>query len=365
MTSTRHIRLSLGVVVACMLTAGFSAEPNQPEPTVRFRPSSPMRLRFEEPPSIKPMYAAQFEVNWGFAQPNEPNAADLLKTSAGRSFSARQRDLLDTDQTYWLEGRSSTRRIVAGSEIARHLSAGGSDSDRYVWGRTKYRVHAVSEADVERMVHALLEFLAGKGTDRARRNFERLKKIQPQLETIIAKAREKRGAKSSEVPVTNQKYTDAIRNSPYSKYPASLVPDEVRKTIFEMDKMLDVLNIEIVGIQSKLSAINKHSQAKDVLQSQTLTLTLREMAIRQEIELVGAESRRQATMSVKRREEALYNQYEAFRDLKGEIDALSANIKRASSLSARIASELNRLEPGEPLFKVERNDVIVHRLMLR
>ena len=258
MTSSRQIRLSLGVVVACVVSAGFSAEPNQPEVLLRFRDSSPVTLDFEKTPPIKPTYAAQFRVEWGFAEPNAPNATDLLKTRAGRSFSAGQRALLETDQLFWIASRSTTRRSISRSEMERHLGTSESDLSRHVWGRTNYTVHAVSEADAQKMVYALLEFLAGKGTEQSRRNFERLKKTQPQLEASIVEVREKREAKRSEVPVTYQKYMDAIQNSPYSKYRSSDVPDEVRKTIFEMDKMLDVLNIEIAGIQSKLVAIHKH-----------------------------------------------------------------------------------------------------------
>lgn len=364
MTSARHIRLSVGVIVACMVTAGFGTEPNQPELKPRFLISSPVRLSFEEPPSVTPTHAAQFQVEWGFAEPNDPNAPDLLNTPAGKTFSGRQRDLLDTDRVFWMTSRIQTSTLVSASEIARHLSASPSDFGRYEWGRTNYCVRAVSEEDAKKMARALLEYMTGKGMDQARRNVERLKQIKPQIDESIAELKEKSVAKSSERPVTYQKYKDAIQNSPYSKYSIDQVPEEVRKTIFEMDKMLDVINIEIVGIQSKLSAINKHSQTKDVMQSQTLALTLREMAIRQEIELVGAESRRQAIMSVKRREEALYNQYEAFRDIKGEIGALSSDIKRASSLSSRIAGKLHGLARRERLFNV-RSVVTVHRALIR
>lgn len=351
MMPPKQIRLAIGLIFVFMFTVAFSAEPTQRAPVLEFDTTlSTYSVRFAKPPPIVPTYMAYFSVSWRFAEPNEPNAADLLNTSAGRSFSEHQRDLLETEKAFWLVGTGSTKGVS------------GSQFGQYLWGRRTYRVYTVSEADVKKMVHAVVEFMAGKGTENARRSVEKLKETQPRLKTSIPKTKEQIKAKSGQVPGVYQKYTDAVRNSPYSKQPSGQVPDEVRKTIFEMDKMLDVLNIEIVGIQSKLSAINKYSEEKDVLRSQTLALTLREMAIRQEIELVGAESRRQAIMSVKRREEALYNQYEAYRDLKSEIETLEYTVKRDQELLDRIERELARLAPGELTFTIENNKATVRPL---
>jgi len=193
----------------------------------------------------------------------------------------------------------------------------------------------------------------------SRRNVERLRAIQPQLSRSIPAMEEEIRSKASELPGAYQKYLDAIQNSAYSKHLLiAKVHDEVRKTIFEMDKMLDVINIEIVGIQSKLSAINKYSDQKDVVQSQTLTLTLREMAIRQEVELVGAESRRQAIMSVKRREEALYSYYKAHDDLRNDVISLENELGRNIRLLDQIERQLSRMEPGDLTFTISSENMI-------
>jgi hypothetical protein len=157
------------------------------------------------------------------------------------------------------------------------------------------------------------------------------------------------------VSVVYQRFLDAVENSPYSLHPSESVPGEVRKTIFEMDKMLDILNIEIVGIQSKLSAIKKYSSQSDVRNSETLSTTLKEMTIRQEIDLVGAESRRHAIMGVKRREEALYSKYEAYLDLKSEITTLKDNVNQDGEEIRRLDQDINFLGPGERTFIMEHN----------
>lgn len=351
MISQKHIRLAISLVVICMFAVGLGAEPSQPGPRLTFNVSkSTTMLMFEKPPPVVPTHMARFTLDWRFAEPNDPNAADLLETYAGISFSDRQRALLETEQAYWQTSRRSRSNEVSGSEFG-----------QYLWGITNYTVSAVSETDAKKMAHALLEFLAGKGTDEARRNIERSKETRLRLKTNIAKKEEKLEAKRSERPGVYQKYMNAIHNSPYSKHASSQVPDEVRKAIFEMDRMLDVLNIEIAGIQSKLSAIKRYSDQNDVVGHQTLMYAVREMAIRQEIELVGAESRRQAIMSVKRREEALYNQYEAYRDLKDEIATLQNDITQDGRLRDRITNELGRLAPGKPPFANERGHYVTVR----
>lgn len=351
MIPLKQIRLAIGLIFVSIFTVAFSAESTPPAPVLEFDTTlGTYSLRFAKPPPIVPTYMAYFSVSWRFAEPNEPNAADLLETSTGRSFSDRQRDLLETEKAFWLDGTGSGRGVS------------GSEFGQYRWGGKTYRVYAVSEADIKKMVHAVVEFVTGKGTENARRRVENLRAMQPGLGKRIQTAKEQIKAKNSELPSIQQKYMDAIRNSPYSKHPSSQVPDEVRKTIFEMDKMLDVLNIEIVGIQSKLSAIKNYSSQSDVRNSETLSTTLKEMAIRQEIDLVGAESRRQAIMSVKRREEALYNQYEAYRDLKYEIVNLENSVTQDEELLDRIERELARLAPGELTFTIVQNKATVRPL---
>ena len=225
------------------------------------------------------------------------------------------------------------------------------------YGSAIYRASAVSKENARKMARAVVEFLIRDEEASVRRmkkrHIEKLSRIQDELKGAIAGVKEQIKAKGSEVPAAYQKYEDAIRNSPYSLHPSSQVPDEVRKTIFEMDKMLDLLNIEIVGIQSKLSAIKKYSDENEAMGRGTLVMTLREMAIRQEIELLGAESRRQAIMTVKRREEALYSQYEAFRDLKNEIETLKSDVQHDQRELKRLDRDIDFLGPGELTFTIK------------
>jgi len=350
MITPKKMQLAIGLTLAFTYALAIGSEPNQPTIELEFVTKGSLgteiefslEAEFEKPPPIKPSFAAIFTVQWRFEQTNEPNASDLLKTSAGKTMSALQRELLKTEQAFWLDYTVSKAHIMWGD---------------IPYGSATYVARAVSEEDAKKMAYALVEFLIRDekaGTRHMKeKHIRKLSQMQNEIRERIEKAKEEIENKGNEVPHAYQQYMDAVRNSPYSLHPSSQVPGEVRKTIFEMDKMLDVLNIEIAGIQSKLSAIKKYSSQRDVRDSETLSTTLKEMAIRQEIELVGAESRRQAIMGVKRREEALYNQYEALRDLKSEIGTLEYSVKQDEEELKRSDNKINSLGPGERTFIID------------
>ncbi len=225
------------------------------------------------------------------------------------------------------------------------------------FGSAIYTAYAVGEEDAKKMGRAVLEFLIREDKETARRMKKdlvaKLTAMQSKLREGTAKVKEEIEVKSGEVSSAKKKYEEGVRNSPYSLRPANEVPREVLKTISEMDKMLDLLNIEIVGIRSKLSAIMEYSDENDVRGSNTLRLTLRELAIRQEIELVGAESRRQATMAVKKREKALHSLFEALVHLEQEVSNLKRSVGQTEKEIRRLDQDIEFLGPGELTFYID------------
>ena len=348
MTTQRKMLLVICLAVGSTCIGAPNTESNELTSKLQFDVGTDSKPHSVKTWSIKPTHAATFRLYWSFAEPNDPNIADLLKTSAGKSISELQRELIKTEEVI------ASKNSLLGSFKS---ELGG----RIIHGSKDYRIYAVSEADARNTVRALVEYLTEKGTAEAismkQTHKEKLTEKQEQLQAKLIEEDKEYESVNNELPRARQKYNEAVDNSSYSLHPRGDVPEEVRKTIFEMGKMLDVLNIEIVGIQSKLSAINKHSTQKDVLANQTLLLALKEMAILQEIELVGAESRRQAIMSVKRREETLYHQYESFHNLHNRSTTLKASIGRKQRDIADITKELtSRLSPGKWPFAI--NDKI-------
>ena len=128
-----------------------------------------------------------------------------------------------------------------------------------------------------------------------------------------------------------------------------------------MNKMLDTLNIEIAGIRAKISAIERYTSHKDVLDSPDLKGMLAQMSIRENIELIGAETRRKAILDRKKHREYLYGLYNHRRDLEKECARLRANSSRGARDLRAIEKELAELQASRAhSFEVEGNTVTIY-----
>lgn len=356
MVTSKRYRLAIGLILAGSCLPGLSVEPNEPQIKLKYSvvKGAVLTSRFEKEAPILPAYMARFTVRWYFAPPDDPNVTDLLETPAGKTLSVLQQEFMKSNQANWLWSHVEDARY--------DYEVMGFIGLKVPQGHKGYHAYAVSREDAFTMAAALVEFMAETGTDKARRgvqqHIEKLSEKQRQLRARVTKTKEEAAAKDNKAESVHKEYEEAVRDSFYSLQRVSDVPNELRKTILEMDRMLNVLNIEIVGIKSKISAIKKYSTQKDVLNSKTLTLTLREMSIREEIELAGAESRSHAIINVKERQEALYDLYEKSLTLKGESDDLTKSIKRDENNINMIEKELTRWVPGEPLFLIENKNMV-------
>lgn len=351
MATTKQIRFSIALLLACASIATPGNESDQGGYLAAglgfIKASHPTSCSFEERPTIMPTYMATFTIRWYFAPPADPNNSDILGTSGIESVSALQRELLKSAPEFWLR--------------TANISDAYGEYCKVPTGLRTYSLFAVTDLDAGIMAQVFVRWLAEDGTANAqgkmKEHIDTLPEIQQQLITEIAKAKENAHAKNKEMDPALRAYKEEVDHSPYALYPISDVPNEVRKSILDMEKMLNALEIEIAGIHSKLSAIKKYSTQKDVLDSETLTIALKEMAIREDIELVGTESRRQATMDTMKRQKELYQLYTAFSVIKAEVETLEDSIKRNEKELEQVEKELSRGESGALPFSVENNKV--------
>jgi len=359
MVISKRYRLAIGLILASLCLPILNAESTKPTINLKYDVGTAPTLisDFKKDASILPTYMARFTVRWYFAPSDDPNISEILNTPAGKTLSDLQQKFLRDNQDNWLWSHDLDSLYdyeimgFVGLEVKqRHKS---------------YNVYAVSKEDAFKMAAALVDFIATKGTEKARlgrqHHIEKLLDRQKQLRAMIEKAKEETTAKDSELESTRQKYEQAVKDSFYSLQRVGDVPNELRKTILEMDRMLNVINIEIVGITSKIAAIKKHSKQEKTLGRGTLVMALKEMEIREEIELAGAESRRQAILNVKERQEGLYDLYVKSLTLKDESDDLAKSIKQEEYNLKMIEKELARWELGEPLFVVDNNNMVLIR----
>ena len=318
----------------------------------------------EDPTPVIPRYVAYLNIRWYHGEPNDPNGTALLETSAGKSLSDLQRDFIRAERAIVVNSDRTGART--GAMPGRY----SSQLEDFPWGRNRYFLFAVSEADAKKMAFALVEFLARRGNTNAQRRMKnhirKLLDVQKQTTEKVAQAKEQLPDKENESTAAYGKYKDAVKNSIYSLHSLNEVPDELRKTIFDMNKMLDTLNIEIAGSKAKISAIERYASHKDVLNSPDLKGMLAQMSIRENIELIGAETRRKAILDGKKHREYLYGLYNHRMDLVKECDRL----RNSSALGARdlraIEKELAELQASRAhSFEVMNNTVTIYPVRVR
>lgn len=335
-------------------------EPNQPARKLEFKADKSQQSwvieKSEDPTPLIPRYMAEFYIRWYHGEPNDPNGTALLKTSAGKSLSNLQRDFISTEGAI----------VVASSSVGRY----SSQLERFPQGQKRYSLFAVSEADAKKMAFALVEFLVRRGNTNAqhrmKNHIQKLLDVQKQTTEKIAQAKEQLPDKENESTAAFGKYKDAVKNSIYSLHSLDEVPDELKKTIFDMNKMLDTLNIEIAGSKAKISAIERYASHKDVLNSPDLKGMLAQMSIRENIELIGAETRRKAILDGKKHREYLYGLYNHRMDLEKEC----IRLRNSSSLGARdlraIEKELAKFQASRAhSFEVMGNTVTIYPVRVR
>lgn len=335
-------------------------EPDQPARKLEFKaggmPKSWVIEKSEDPTPLIPRYMAELNIRWYHGEPNDPNATALLETSAGKSLSDLQRDFIRAERAIGVAVHSAGRY--------------SSQLQRFPWGRMRYSLFAVSEADAKKMAFASVEFLAQRGNINAQRrmknHLQKLLDVQKQTTEKIAQAKEQLPDKEKESTAAFGKYKDAVKNSIYSLHSLGEVPDELRKTIFDMNKMLDTLNIEIAGSKAKISAIERYASHKDVLISPDLKGMLAQMSIRENIELIGAETRRKAILDGKKQREYLYGLYNHRMDLEKECVRLRNSSSRGARDLRAIEKELAELQASRAhSFEVLGNTVTIYPVRVR
>ncbi|UCG46384.1 MAG: hypothetical protein JSU94_12850, partial [Phycisphaerales bacterium] len=150
----------------------------------------------------------------------------------------------------------------------------------------------------------------------------------------------------------------------YSLYPADEADKEIRKTIFEMDKMIDVVEVEIAGLRAKISEIERYSRQPDVRNSPPLAAKLKEMAIQESVELIGAETRHRAIVERKRAQENLYDLYERWTEAGERRAKLQADLAKHKKRRASIEGELGNIGQPRRAVIIERNEVKIRPVRL-
>ncbi|KKL08030.1 hypothetical protein LCGC14_2580030 [marine sediment metagenome] len=336
MINSRKHRILTVLLVICLCTTTFAAEPNPPKPELKFDivNKKPKWVRHNDGPyckgPIKPKCAAIFGIKgdcylWRLS--NSEIKEVLLKTSAGESMSAEQKEFMtkSKDVTYLSQVRSAKYTIY-------------------------YSLYAVSQNDAKKMAAALIEALN-----------------DPQIRIRLYKL----GVSNLQEQVSH--YKSGLANQDIYmemnltrfreinlKDVSYLTVEEAKTTISELNKMLNIMVIDRAGIKAKLKAIEKQQQRKEVINTGAL-LKLEEMNVDQAVELNALESKIQTASELRKQAKDFYKKMsdkqldlkQHYLHLGKEVEENELELRRIEKILANPKSEI-------PPVRVNKNTVTIY-----
>jgi len=236
---------------------------------------------------------------------------------------------------------------------------------RYIRQKEAYREfhwYAVSEDDARKMPQAFLE----AWTNKVNSKLQPLLKQQQELQEEIAEIKKELPEKQKQFKPVESKYKE-IKNSRYSSFENLEAYKKAKETILEMDKMLDVLEIELAGIQEKLNSIEKYRKPQSLIDtlgyraipSQILE-KLDQMYIEQMIEQKSVKARKKATLQICNREKDFCDLFSQWKSLNYEVSHLGLNLEGCEIALRDVEKVLANPTPNMVPPKVYQNKVTIY-----
>jgi phage shock protein A len=280
--------------------------------------------------SFRPRYVAVFYVArklWDkfgnpdpdFSQPTRIES--VLSTSAGKSFSQDQVDLLHTGASIRVLGQF-------GDAVGNHQHV---------------RIYAVSEKDARQTVAAYIEILT-----KASKNVEYLKHQLQELHQNIPETKKEISEKEASLKSVRTRLDELKKSVHY------LSVDEAKQTALELNKTLNALEVEIAGLQAKIATIEKYTSDKKV--GPETVAKLEAMLSQESVELAGALARKQAATRVRNQAAQLCELNGQETDLVKELKALEGDLLNYKMTLALVQSEL----ASPPQVKLFQDKVTIY-----
>ncbi|MHC4890974.1 MAG: hypothetical protein ACYTEO_16085 [Planctomycetota bacterium] len=352
MISSRKRQLLIALFLACICVPVFGAESGEVKAGLKFETADKEQQwvidvneqsgqKFETRKemvrsSFRPKYVAVFYVERGhsdmppYYKPREgPNKfswpmwiESILSSAAGKSLSEHQADLLHTGACIRLLGKF-------GDTIGNHQHV---------------RIYAVSEKDARKTVEAFMEALA-----MPRPSGEYLGLGPDKLRERISKAEKELSEKQAELKSTQTHIAELKKSVHY------VSRDEAKQIAMESNKTLITIDVEIAGLQAKISTIEKYISDKKI--SADTQAKLEAMLSEQHIELAGALAKKEAATKV--RDHAAEYCDVSYREivLLDDVHHLKETIRLSKQNLESVEKMLNTREPAPNVFQ---NKVIIY-----
>lgn len=348
MMNSRKRQLSIVLISACICVMTFGAEPNEGKTPLKFETGNEVQewiVRIDgtgEPVyeerkemlegSFAPKYVAVFYIRgrqfgyqggsgaYGrrsrgptgfYADFSEPTwIKSVLSTSAGKSLSEHQVDLLHTGVCIRVLGEY-------GKVIGNHQSV---------------RIYAVSEKDAQKTVEAFIEVLSEVNT-----TIQYLEHRQVELKEIVSKSQKDLSEKQAKLKSTRTSIEKLKETVHY------LSTEEAQKIVLELNQTLNSLDVEIAGLQAKISTIADHIEKyreRKVRENAAALAKLEEMLNEESVELAGALARKEAATKIRNEAEQLCKLSTLENNLIGQMHNLERELSGSESELAQVRSQL-------------------------
>jgi hypothetical protein len=350
-------RLLIFLLLASLLVADVcwaaEAEPNDTGSELRFEVSKKRRSwtvegietrkdekprYYDNPGPVRPTHVAEVILHREYPAVRSARAAlDRMRASPlAKKLSKAQQQFIQEEFAVWVEDESH--------RLPNYFAT---------W------LYAVTEADAKSMAQAYLDGLNKMADERVADDKRRMTESREMLD----EAQRDLPKKEAQLKVCEVQY-DAAKQARHQFESDGEAAISAKQTIVEMDKTLDTLEIELVGIREKLKTVEQYRKgAKDGegLSSQ-LRLKLDEMFVEQMIELSGLEARRELAELIRAKEQRFLGLSNEREKLRMEVNELGRSIDRSQRRIIHIRNELNNPPTYMQPPRVYQNKVTIHRI---
>lgn len=251
----------------------------------------------------------------------------ILGTPAGRNVSPEQRKFLEAGKAIYREGD-------LGDEVV--------DCFRF-W------VYAVSKDDAEQTVQAFIQFLTAEAEANMQHRLSECKKI---TEDLIPEKKKRISEVQSEIKAVQTRFDTLKKTVHY------VSTEEAMQTVLEFNKTLNTLEVEVAGLQAKVSA-NKEYMAQGKLTNEALT-KLQQILADNIIELAGALARKQTATKIRDQAKEFYDLHSQLRELPKTLISLKESLGRFEDDLMRAKGGITDPYSGALLPEVFENKVVIN-----
>lgn len=288
----------------------------------------------QDPGPIKPTHIARVSLHKEYPRSTSENSAlDKIHDSPiVKKFSKSQQEFLRT-------------------EFAVRVDSDSHPEKPYHYYSTW--LYAVSEEDAKLMAQAYLDGLNRFIDQRVAEYKRNLSESQQKLHL----AQKELPEKETKLKACEEQYK-AVKDNTHRFSSDNEASELAKKTVLEMDKTLDTLEIELAGIKEKLNTIEKYRNKPN--QRDAILARLDEMFVEQMIELSGLEARRQTTerlLAVQQRFLSLFNERKELRSMRS---SLKKNIDVDKERISYLNDLLSNPTPNISTPKVYQNTITIY-----